>query len=41
MLVIIVQAAIRVREIDDNVGALMVLVVLFVWNFKFNCLLCL
>jgi len=36
MLVMIVQAAILVRETDDKISALMHLVGLFLWNFKFH-----
>ena len=36
MLVMIVQAAIPVRENDNRINALMLLVDLFLWNFKFN-----
>ena len=36
MLVMIVQAAIPVKEIDDRISALMFLVGLFLWNFKFH-----
>jgi len=32
----IVRAAIRVTEIDDKISALMLLVGLFLWNFKFH-----
>ena len=35
MLVMIVQAAIPVKEIDDRAIALMFLVDLFLWSFKF------
>ena len=36
MLVMIVQTAIPVRETDDRISALMLLVDLFLWNFKFH-----
>ena len=36
MLAMIVQAAIPVKEIDDKISALMFLVGLFLWNFKFH-----
>jgi len=36
MLVMIVQAAIPVRETDDRISALMLLVDLFLWNFVFH-----
>jgi hypothetical protein len=36
MLVMIVQAAIPVREIDDRISAQIVLVDLFLWSFKFH-----
>jgi len=32
----IVQAAIHVREIEDRISALMLLVGLFLWNIKFH-----
>jgi hypothetical protein len=32
----IVQAAIPVREIDDKISAQVLLVDLFLWNFKFH-----
>ena len=32
----IVQAAIPVKEIDDRIVALIFLVVLFLWSFKFH-----
>jgi len=31
-----VPAAIPVREIDDKISAIMLLVVLFLWNFMFH-----
>jgi hypothetical protein len=31
-----VPAAIRVRETDDKISAIMLLVVLFLWNFMFH-----
>jgi hypothetical protein len=34
MVVIIVQAAIPVREIDNEISALILLFGLFLWNFK-------
>jgi len=36
MVVMIVQAAILVRETDDNINALMLLVDLFLLKFKFH-----
>ena len=36
MLVMTVQAAIPVREIDDRISALTLLVDLFLWSFKFH-----
>jgi hypothetical protein len=36
MLVMIVQTAIPVREIDIKINALILLVGLFLWNFKFH-----
>ena len=36
MLVIIVQAAIPVKETDDRIIALMFCVDLFLWSFKFH-----
>jgi len=36
MVVMIVQAAIPVREIDDKINAAMLLVDLFLLNFKFH-----
>ena len=36
MLVMIVQAAIPVKETDDRISAQMFLVDLFLWNFKFH-----
>jgi hypothetical protein len=36
MLIMIVQAAIPVREIDDRISTQMFLVDLFLWNFKFH-----
>ena len=36
MLVMIVLAAIHVREIDDKISALMLLIGLFLSNFKFH-----
>jgi|TergutMp193P3_1026864.scaffolds.fasta_scaffold00870_3 hypothetical protein len=36
MLVMIVHAAIPVKEIDDSAIALMFLVGLFLWSFKFH-----
>jgi hypothetical protein len=36
MLVIIVQTAIPVREIGDKISALILLIGLFLWNFKFH-----
>jgi len=36
MLVMIVQAAIPVKETDNRISALMFLVDLFLWNFKFH-----
>jgi hypothetical protein len=36
MLMIIVQAAIPIKEIDDKINALNLLVVLFLWVFKFH-----
>jgi hypothetical protein len=41
MLVIIVQAATPVREIDDKISALMLLVGLFLGNLIFILVLCL
>jgi hypothetical protein len=35
MLVIIVQAVIPIKEIDDKINALILLVVLFLWVLKF------
>jgi hypothetical protein len=35
MLVMILQAVIPVREIDDRISAQVFLVDLFLWNFKF------
>jgi hypothetical protein len=35
MLVVIVQTAISVREIDDKISAVILLIGLFLWNFKF------
>jgi hypothetical protein len=32
----IMQAAISVRENDDKINALLLLVRLFLWNFKFH-----
>ena len=31
-----VQAALPIRENDDRINALMLLVGLFLWNFRFN-----
>jgi len=36
MLVMIVQAAMPVKEIDDRIIALMFLVDLFLWSFRFH-----
>jgi hypothetical protein len=36
MLVIIVQAAIPIKEIDDKISAPILLVVLFLWVLKFH-----
>jgi hypothetical protein len=36
MLVMIVHAAVPVKEIGDKVSALMFVVVLFVWNIMFH-----
>ena len=36
MLVMILQAAIPIKEIDDRIIALMFLVDLFLWSFKFH-----
>jgi hypothetical protein len=36
MLVITVQATIPVRETDDKICALILLIALFLWNFKFH-----
>jgi hypothetical protein len=36
MMVVIVQAALPVRGIDDKVSALMLLVGLLLWNFKLH-----
>jgi len=36
MLVMVVQATNRVKEIDDRISVLMFLVGLFLWNFKFH-----
>jgi hypothetical protein len=36
MLVMIVHGAMPIREIDDQISALMFLVVLFMWIFMFN-----
>lgn len=36
MLAMIVHAAIHVRETDDNISALMFLIVLFIWNLMFR-----
>jgi hypothetical protein len=35
-LVMTVQAFIPVREVDDKISAVMFLVELFLWDFKFN-----
>jgi len=36
MFVMITQAAIPVRENDDRINVIMLLVDLFLWNFKFH-----
>jgi hypothetical protein len=36
MLAMIVQAAIPVKETDDRISALIFLVAMFLWNFKFH-----